>query len=103
MPGYDLTDTLVAPATPLTASALCIVRLSGTRAWEIAAGLLRGLPPIPEIEARHAYVTRLPLAGDVEDTCVAVFWEEPLSYTGEDIAELLLHGSPVLMRQVLAQ
>nr|MDQ3024182.1 50S ribosome-binding GTPase [bacterium] len=38
-----------------------------------------------------------------EDTCVAIFWAAPLSYSGEDIAELMLHGSPVLMRRVMAQ
>jgi tRNA modification GTPase len=103
MPGYDLTDTIVAPATPLMASAIGIVRLSGTRAWEIATLLLRGVPVIDEIEPRHAYVARLPLEGDIEDTCVAVFWDNPLSYTGEDIVELMLHGSRILLQQVIAR
>lgn len=103
MPGYDLTDTIAATATPLAASAIGIVRLSGSSAWAIAATLLRGIPAIEEIEPRHAYVARLPLDGEVEDTCVAIFWDGPLSYTGEDIAEVMLHGSPVLIRQVITR
>jgi tRNA modification GTPase len=103
MPGYDLTDTIFAPATPLTASAIGIVRLSGERAWQIASGLLRGLPTLASIEPQHAYVCHLPLADGVADTCVALFWRAPNSYSGEDLAELMLHGSPLLLRQVQAQ
>ncbi|MDP9038005.1 MAG: tRNA uridine-5-carboxymethylaminomethyl(34) synthesis GTPase MnmE [Acidobacteriota bacterium] len=41
--------------------------------------------------------------GRVLDEAVVTFWARPNSYTGEDVVELALHGSPVLLEQVVRQ
>jgi len=105
MAGYELSDTIVAPATALAQSAIGVVRVSGAQAWLIARDLLDGLPE--RVQAQRAYVCALgPLddgaGGRITERAVAVFWKAPHSYTGEDLVELFLHGSPVLMRLVVA-
>jgi len=85
-------DTIVAPATPLGRSALAIVRIDGPRANGILSSLASTLPPV-----RHAALVRLPF-----DECIAVRYEAPHSFTGNDLVELTLHGNPLLVEQVIA-
>lgn len=47
------------------------------------------------------YTTFLDENQDVLDHVMAVFFPSPLSYTGEDVAEIHMHGSPVLHKQAL--
>jgi tRNA modification GTPase len=85
-------DTIVAPATPLGRSALAIVRIDGPRAAEILTSLCGALP-----EVRRATLIYLPF-----DECVAIRYEAPHSFTGNDLVELNLHGNPLLVEQVIA-
>ena len=86
-------DTIVAPATPLGRSALAIVRIDGPRASELLTTLTSELPPV-----RHAALVRLPV-----DECIAIRYEAPHSFTGNDLVELTLHGNPLLVEQVVAK
>ncbi|HYO75570.1 MAG TPA: tRNA uridine-5-carboxymethylaminomethyl(34) synthesis GTPase MnmE [Thermoanaerobaculia bacterium] len=95
-------DTIVAPATPLGRSALAIVRMDGPRAASILEALtLSGAP-----EARRAVHVRLhePAAGTAPllDDAVAVRYEAPHSFTGNDLVELTLHGNPLIVERVIA-
>lgn len=86
-------DTIVAPATPLGRSALAIVRIDGGGSREMLAQLAGFLP-----EVRRA--TRVQLAAI--DDCVAIRYEAPHSFTGNDLVELTLHGNPLIVEQVIA-
>ena len=94
----DDTDTIAAIATPAGAGGIGIVRLSGSRARAIAEIICgRTLP------ARQARYARFADAeGEVIDDGIALLFAAPASYTGEDVAELQAHGSPVLLQQLLA-
>ena len=85
-------DTIVAPATPLGRSALAIVRIDGPRSGDILAALSGSLP-----EPRIATLTQLQNL----DQCVAVRYAAPHSFTGNDLVELTLHGSPLLVERVV--
>src|SRR5256886_538655 len=85
-------DTIVAPATPLGRSALAIVRIDGPRSAEIL-GALSGTSPDPRI-ATFTHIHNM-------DDCVAVRYEAPHSFTGNDLVELTLHGSPHLVERVV--
>src|SRR5438105_3458432 len=85
-------DTIVAPATPLGRSALAIVRIDGPRSGEILAGM-SGVTP----DLRIATFTRLHNL----DECIAVLYAGPHSFTGNDLVELTLHGSPLLVERVV--
>jgi tRNA modification GTPase len=90
-------DTIVAPATPLGRGALAIVRIDGPSSAAILQTLGGGLP-----EIRQATHITLHNNGDVLDDCVAVRYAAPQSFTGNDLVELTLHGSPLLVQRVIA-
>ena len=92
-------DTIVAIATAPGPGGVGIVRLSGPRAKavaEIVAG--KALAP----RTAH-YATFADAAGDTMDDGIALYFKAPASYTGEDVVELQAHGSPVLLRQLVAR
>ncbi len=108
MGGYETGDTIVAPATALLPSALGVVRLSGPDAWDLARGLLAAPPR--SIRAQHSFTAELiidldpgdPATAQLRETAVLTCWRGPHSYTGEDLVDVSLHGSPLLVRQLLA-
>jgi tRNA modification GTPase len=92
-------DTIVAIATPAGSGGVGIVRLSGPRSHGIARELC-GLELLP----RHAHYVRFcEVGGDTIDDGIALRFDAPRSYTGEDVVELQAHGSPVLLRQLIAR
>lgn len=94
-------DTIVAPATPLQASAIGIVRVSGPESHVFLRKLCPGLSG--SIKPRHIYLKWLrdPNTDRPIDHAQMVTYQAPKSYTGEDMVELFLHGAPVAMNRVL--
>ncbi len=91
-------DTIVAIATPAGHGGIGVVRLSGPEALRIAQDLSRRSCAF---EPRYATVARIILpAGPVDRVLVTTF-VAPHSYTGQDVAEISAHGSPVLLRAIV--
>jgi tRNA modification GTPase len=91
---FSTDDTIVAIATPPGRGGIGIVRVSGTRAADIARTLARRAG----FEPRHATLTALVAPdGATIDQAVVTFFPAPHSYTGEDVVELSAHGSPVVL------
>jgi len=90
-------DTIVAPATPLGRGALAIVRIDGPR----SAAILQKLGAVSP-DARLATLVQLSLDDEPLDECIAVRYAAPHSFTGNDLVELTLHGSPLLVERVIA-
>jgi tRNA modification GTPase len=90
-------DTIVAPATPLGRGALAIVRIDGPR----SAAILKTLGAVSP-DARIATLAQLSLDGEPLDECIAIRYAAPHSFTGNDLVELTLHGSPLLVERVIA-
>ena len=97
----DHVTTIVAPATPPGAGAVSVVRLSGPRAFPIASRMT-GLDA-SRVSARALVRTEIRgKDGEVIDWGLAVFFPGPKSFTGEDVAEIHLHGNPVLVERTFA-
>ncbi len=89
---FSPTDTIVAIATPVGRGGIGVVRISGSLAREVAAGVdERGTT----LEPRRATLTRVRVDAAVIDRAVVTFFPQPHSYTGEDVVEISAHGSPV--------
>jgi tRNA modification GTPase len=94
-------DTIAALATPVGRSALALLRVSGPESGRILRAVTRGLPE--ELAPRHPYLVSFVDGGaDVIDRGLATYFAAPASSTGEDAAELSIHGSPVVARRMLA-
>ncbi|AKS18124.1 tRNA uridine-5-carboxymethylaminomethyl(34) synthesis GTPase MnmE [Xanthomonas campestris] len=94
-----LPSTIVAIATAAGTGGIGIVRLSGPQSVQIAAAL-----GIAGLQSRHARYARFRDAqGEVIDDGIAVWFPAPHSFTGEEVVELQGHGSPVLLRQLVAR
>lgn len=90
-------ETIVAPATPIGRSALAIVRIDGPG----ARGILARLSGREAWEPRRATLVELAWAEEAIDEAVAVLFAAPASFTGNDLVELTLHGSPVAVGRLL--
>lgn len=89
-------DTIFALATAPGRAAIAVLRLSGPRAGSILAGLGGPLPA-----PRRASLRRLrDTAGEVLDEALLLWFPGPASYTGEDSAELHLHGGSAVVEGV---
>jgi len=95
----DDTDTIAAIATGAGAAGVGIVRLSGPDSTRIAHALT-GIE-LPVRRALHACFRAAD--GTAIDDGVVLRFAAPASFTGEDVVELQAHGSPVLLRQLLAR
>ncbi|HEY5611266.1 MAG TPA: GTPase, partial [Thermoanaerobaculia bacterium] len=91
----DDLDTIVAPATPLGRSALAIVRVDGPRAHSI----LRALTRDREFAERVATFTPFYDDSSEIDEGVAIHYAAPRSFTGNDLVEVTLHGSPSIVER----
>jgi tRNA modification GTPase len=88
-------DLIFAEATPPGRGGVSVIRLSGTNARLTAERLVGQMP-----NARHAYFRTLRHDDEPIDQVVAMWFPEGQSFTGDEVAELHLHGAPVISRRV---
>jgi len=99
----NLTDTIVALSTPPGRGGLGVVRLSGPRAREISATMLR-FPAEADWRSWCCHLADLlDQNGHAVDQVVVSFFARPRSYTAEDVVELSCHGAPVILRHAVAR
>ena len=93
------TDTIFARASGIGRAGIAVVRVSGPATGDTLRRLCGGDPPPP----RRATLVRIrnPADGETLDHGLVLWFPGPASYTGEDMAELHLHGGPVVMSAVL--
>lgn len=90
-------DTIVAIATPPGRGGVGIIRISGARALPLAAALVGELPPPRQAALRILRGE----SGELIDRGLVLVFPAPGSFTGEDVVELQLHGSPVIAALLL--
>ncbi|MDE6561311.1 MAG: tRNA uridine-5-carboxymethylaminomethyl(34) synthesis GTPase MnmE [Muribaculaceae bacterium] len=95
-----MNTTIIAPATPKGKGALAIIRLSGPEAISIADSIWEG-SPLTECRSHTAHLGNIiDENGDILDQAVATIFKGPKSFTGENVVEFSLHGSPWIIREV---
>lgn len=100
MPAHPLDGTTIcALSTPPGRGGVAVVRVSGSQAWPIVdrlcAGRLEGATP-----GRAALRTLFD--GDAElDEALLLPFRGPRSFTGEDIVECHIHGSPYIAQRLM--
>ncbi len=92
-----MATTIAAVATAPGRGGVGVVRISGPLCLPIATELLRFTP-----NNRYAhYCPFLDATGKAIDEGIAIFFQGPHSFTGEDVLELQAHGGPVVLDMLL--
>lgn len=89
-------DTIVAIATPQGNGGIGIVRISGTDALKIAQKLTK-----KTLKPRYATFCNIYNNQETIDQAIAVFFNSPFSYTGEDVVEIQAHGNPFILNLII--
>lgn len=92
-------DTIAAIATPVGRGAIGIIRISGSLCTRVADRLLSAMPAPRQVHVGNFYSAQ----GAVLDRGVAIFFQQPHSYTGEDMLELHAHGNPIVLNRLLEE
>ncbi len=92
-------DTIFALSSAPGRAGVAVLRVSGPGAGPALAALAGSCPP-----ARHARLTRLvdPGTGAAIDRGLVLWFPGPASFTGEDMAELQLHGGRAVVAAAVA-
>ncbi len=92
-------DTIAALATAPGRGAIAIIRLSGARASDIGARIVRPWPASARIATLCEVCSP---GGERLDQAVVTRYEAPRSFTGEDLVEIACHGGWVVPASILA-
>jgi len=93
------TDTIVATATPPGYGGVAIVRVSGPNVLFIINKITQ-----KQLKPRYAtYVNFYAKNNEIIDQGIAIFFPNPNSFTGEDILELQIHGSPIVANKLIEE
>ena len=91
-------DTVFAPASGLGRAAIAVIRLSGPRCGAVLERLAGPLPSPRRLSLR---ALRDPADGGLLDQALVAWMPGPHTFTGEDQAELHIHGGPAVRAAVL--
>lgn len=99
----DLADTICALSTPPGRSGLAVVRVSGSQSIALLHQFFVTKRNYDSLPSRRATLGKIinPIKGYTIDEAIAVFFNAPNTYTGEDMVEVSMHGSPVLITELL--
>lgn len=98
------TDTICAIATPHGMGAIAVVRVSGHEAISIVSQLFTQNDLAfdkSKIVANKAYYGHIVDHGELLDEVLVTFFKAPHSFTGEDSAEISVHGSVFIQQKLL--
>ncbi|MCJ2052666.1 tRNA uridine-5-carboxymethylaminomethyl(34) synthesis GTPase MnmE [Methylobacterium sp. J-070] len=93
------TETLFAPASGFGRAAVAVIRISGPAARHVLVAFGGALPGPRRLALR---TLRDPADGTELDRALVAWFPGPKTYSGEDMAELHLHGGPAIRMGVLA-
>jgi tRNA modification GTPase len=97
-----MSTTIFALATPAGRSGVAIIRISGQNAGAVLRTITQRDLPKPRVAARRKFYAATPVdpsprSHQVIDDGLALWFPSPASFTGEDMAELHIHGGPAII------
>ena len=93
-------DTIYALSSGAGKAGVAVVRVSGPDTADVVGRMCSGLPEPRKAELR---VLRSLSSGEAIDRCLVLWFPAPGSFTGEDVAELHVHGSVGVVRWLLEE
>ncbi len=93
-------ETIVSLATPPFKSALAIIRLSGDDCFDIVSQCFS--KDLTAITKRTVLVGKIVDKTQTIDEVVLIAYKGPKSFTGEDMIEIISHGSMLIANQIIS-
>lgn len=91
-------DTICAPATAPINSSLAIIRVSGPESYRAACSFFSAPEKITNRFAAYGSISE---NGLIIDDVILIYYQAPLSFTGEDMIEIFCHGNPLVVSKIL--
>ena len=92
-------ETIIALATPPLKSALAIIRISGDDCFDVVSKCFS--KDIRGINKRTLLTGEIVSDNKVIDQVVVAVYKGPKSFTGEDLVEIICHGSMLIANQII--
>lgn len=92
-------DTICALSTPNGIGAIAMIRLSGSEAFAIIEAIFS--KKISQVATHSAHFGTIKEGPTLIDEVVAVVYQNPKSFTGEDMVEISCHASPFIQKEIL--
>ncbi len=94
-------ETIVALATPPMKSALAIIRVSGDDCFEVVSKCFsKDITKITERTILVGYIEDKKKSQKIDQVVLAIY-KGPNSFTGENLVEIICHGSMLISQQIL--
>jgi tRNA modification GTPase len=96
-------DTITAIATPVGQAGIGIIRISGSRAAQIAERIFQPKRPVQDLQTHRLHLGHIidPASGRVIDEVLLSLMKAPQSYTREDVVEINSHSGYLLLSRIL--
>lgn len=91
------TGTIYSNFTPIVKSPVIAYRISGPDVLDILKKLTK--KNFKQDHSRVHFVKLFSIEDQILDECSVVYFKSPKSFTGEDVCEIFLHGSPLIASQ----
>lgn len=95
-----MNDTISAISTAYGEGGIGIVRMSGSRSYEILSDMFDNIDKVENRKLTYGHI-RDPRDGRTVDEVLVAYMKAPHTYTGEDVVEINCHGSMVALRKIL--
>lgn len=95
-----MNDTISAISTAYGEGGIGIVRMSGSRSYEILSDIFDNIDKVENRKLTYGHI-RDPRDSRTVDEVLVAYMKAPHTYTGEDVVEINCHGSMVALRKIL--
>lgn len=91
-------DTIFAPITNINRAGVLLVRVSGSKTIELLQKISPNFNPVHQ--GISLTKIKYPDSGQLLDESLISFFKAPNSYTGEDVAEISIHASKYILKEL---
>lgn len=95
------TETIYALSSAPGKAGVCVIRVSGPDALS-SLKKMASFSTDPEFRKAHLKSIKNPVDGNIIDNALIIAFRAPFSFTGEDVVEYQLHGSPAVIDAVMS-
>ncbi|MCH5242562.1 MAG: tRNA uridine-5-carboxymethylaminomethyl(34) synthesis GTPase MnmE [Muribaculaceae bacterium] len=101
MEQIEIRETIAAVSTAPGTGGIAVIRVSGPNSIDIVDAAWKGVK-LKTVNSHTAHLGKyFSIDGNLIDEAVATVFIAPASFTGEDVVELSVHGSPWIQRELL--